>query len=53
MGECKHPFPKDKSRIRTNFWKEGESKYKWNKAGEIKDYEYTCECGHIQEFSPL
>jgi hypothetical protein len=51
--ECRHPFPKDASKIRKVLWKKGESKYKWNAEGTFKCYEYTCECGHVQEFDTV
>lgn len=49
--ECTHP--RDGQPARTNLWEEGDDglKYKWNKIGEVKDYEYTCKyCGYIQHF---
>ena len=52
--DCKCPLPKDKTKITENLWKEGESKYKWNRAGTLKDYSYSCEeCGKEQHFMPL
>ena len=46
--------PKDETKITKNLWKEGESKYKWNRAGTLKDYSYNCEeCGKEQHFMPV
>ena len=54
MTECKCPLPKDKTKITENLWKVGESKYKWNVPGSLKDYSYNCEeCGKEQHFMPL
>ena len=54
MTECKCPLPKDKTKITENLWKLGESKYKWNVPGSLKDYSYNCEaCGKEQHFMPL
>jgi hypothetical protein len=42
--------------VRKNLWQEGDDglRYKWNKVGEVKDYEFTCaDCGAVQEFLPL
>ena len=52
--ECKCPFPKDETKITKNLWKEGESKYNWNRAGTLKDYSYNCEeCGNERHFMPV
>lgn len=55
MNKCKTcPTPKDKTKIKKAFWKKGESKYKWNKEGEVKDYYFNCEvCGYEQHFLPI
>lgn len=42
--------------IRKVLWKPGDDglKYKWNKVGEVKCYEFTCgNCGQNQEFMNL
>jgi hypothetical protein len=49
---CYHPN-NGVNPIRKNVWKEGESKYPWNKAGTLKDYEFTCHvCGEVVHFLP-
>lgn len=54
--QCEKVCNRKGQEIRKNLWEKGDDglRFKWNKVGEVKDYEFTCaDCGHIQHFLPM